>query len=129
MLTVLSSFAQEESKNVSDSLKWRVKKKFERGKLIINTTRFLGYDKDEYGDLVINPKEAEIVKRIFEDYLKGKRTFTIAKELNSENVLVRYRAKQFIEILKDIDKLEDFDVDMYFRITEKMTVFGGKKIK
>ncbi|WP_164850229.1 recombinase family protein, partial [Clostridium prolinivorans] len=72
MLTVLSSFAQEESKNVSDSLKWRVKKKFERGKLIINTTRFLGYDKDEYGDLVINPKEAEIVKRIFEDYLKGK---------------------------------------------------------
>jgi len=27
MLTVLSSFAQEESKNVSDNLKWRVKKK------------------------------------------------------------------------------------------------------
>lgn len=66
MLTVLSSFAQEESKNISDNLKWRVKKKFERGELIINTTRFLGYDKDEYGDLVINPKEAEIVKR----YLK-----------------------------------------------------------
>ena len=86
MLTVLFSFAQEESKNVSYNLKWRVKKKFERGELIINTTRFLGYDKDEYGDLVINPKEAEIVKRIFEDYLKGKGTFTIDKDFNAENI-------------------------------------------
>ena len=31
MLTVLSSFAQEESKNVSDNIKWRIKKEFERG--------------------------------------------------------------------------------------------------
>ena len=86
MLTVLSSFAQEESKNVSDNLKWRVKKKFERGELIINTTRFLGYDKDEYGDLVINPEEAEMVRRIFNEYLSGKGGFTIAKELNSEGI-------------------------------------------
>jgi site-specific DNA recombinase len=86
MLTVLSSFAQEESKNVSDNLKWRVRKKFERGELIINTTRFLGYDKDEYGDLVINTKEAEVVRRIFNDYLSGKGGFTIAKELNIEGI-------------------------------------------
>ena len=46
MLTVLSSFAQEESKNVSDNIKWRYKRKFEQGKVAINTTRFLGYDKD-----------------------------------------------------------------------------------
>lgn len=31
MLTVLSSFAQEESKNVSDNHKWRASKKFEQG--------------------------------------------------------------------------------------------------
>lgn len=86
MLTVLSSFAQEESKNVSDNLKWRVRKKFEQGELIINTTRFLGYDKNEFGDLVINTKEAEIVRRIFNDYLRGKGSFSIAKELNAEGV-------------------------------------------
>ena len=33
MLTVLSSFAQEESKNVSDNLKWRARKTFEQGEL------------------------------------------------------------------------------------------------
>lgn len=48
--------------------------------------------------------------------------------LKSENVLVRYRSKQFINILADADRLEDFDVDMFFRITEKITVFEGKKI-
>ncbi|MEG1256422.1 recombinase family protein [Clostridium sp.] len=86
MLTVLSSFAQEESKSVSDNLKWRARKKFEQGELIINTTRFLGYDKDEYGDLVINRQQANVVRRIFEQYLLGKSVFTIAKELNSEDI-------------------------------------------
>lgn len=71
MLTVLSSFAQEESKSVSDNIKWRYRKKFENGELVINTQRFLGYDKDAAGNLVINPKEAEIVKRIYTEYLAG----------------------------------------------------------
>lgn len=41
MLTVLSSFAQEESKNVSGSLKWRIKKKLEHGELIIASGKFI----------------------------------------------------------------------------------------
>lgn len=53
MLTVLSSFSQEESKNISDNLKRQVKEKFEQLELILSTTRFLGYDKDGYGELVI----------------------------------------------------------------------------
>jgi len=86
MLTVLSSFAQEESKNVSDNIKWRYRRKFEQGELAINTTRFLGYDKDEYGDLVINRSQAKIVERIFNDCVNGKGTFVIAKELENEGV-------------------------------------------
>ena len=42
MLTILSSFAQKESKNVSDNIKWRFKEKFKRGELVINEKRFLG---------------------------------------------------------------------------------------
>ena len=47
-------------------------KKFMQGELIINTNRFLGYDKNEFGELVINREEAEIVTRIFNEYI-GKR--------------------------------------------------------
>ena len=43
MLTILSSFAQEESKNISDNINWRFKQKFQRGELVINEKRFLGY--------------------------------------------------------------------------------------
>lgn len=35
MLTVLSSFAQEESKSISDNMKWRVRNKFQRGEVSI----------------------------------------------------------------------------------------------
>ena len=86
MLTVLSSFAQEESKNVSDNIKWRYRRKFEQGELAINTTRFLCYEKDEYGDLIINRSQAKIVEQIFNDCVNGKGTFVIAKELTNEGV-------------------------------------------
>ena len=72
MLTVLSAFAEEESRSVSENVKWSIRKRFEKGEGILNTKRFLGYDKDMYGDLIINEKEAEIVRRIFEEYLNGK---------------------------------------------------------
>ena len=61
MLAVLASFAQEESRSMSENNKWSIQKKFERGEVMITTSRFHGYDKNEYGDLIVNRKEAEIV--------------------------------------------------------------------
>lgn len=105
MLTVLSSFAQEESKNISENTKWAIKKKFERGELMINTNRFLGYDKNEHGELVINENEAVIVRRIFYDYLKGKGAFTIAKELNADCIPTvaggKWQESTILNILKN----------------------------
>ena len=82
MPTVLASFAQEESYNISENQKWAIQKKFARGDVMINTNRFLGYDKDKDGNLIINEKEAEIVRMIFRMYLGGDGTFRIAKKLN-----------------------------------------------
>lgn len=83
-MTVLASFAQEESRSISENNKWSIQKRFERGEGMINTTRFMGYDKDETGDLVINKAEAKIVRRVFELYLSGEGTHRIAKKLNDE---------------------------------------------
>lgn len=86
MLTVLSSYAEEESRSISENIKWMYRKKFENGELVINTNRFLGYDKDDNGNLVINEEEAKIVKRIYEEYLKGNGVHKIAKMLNKEKI-------------------------------------------
>lgn len=48
--------------------------------------------------------------------------------LQSENFLIRYKTKQFIKILKNAKVLEEFDIDLFFRIIEKITVFEGEKI-
>ncbi len=50
------------------------------------------------------------------------------EELQSENVLVRYKSGEFIKIIENADVIEEFDMDLFFRIIEKMTVFEGNKI-
>ena len=68
-LTIMATLAQEESRSMSENNKWSIRKKFERGEVMITTSHFLGYDKNEYGDLIVNRKEAEIVSLTFDLYL------------------------------------------------------------
>lgn len=117
MLTVLSSFAQEESKNISDNVKWRCKRKFEQGKIIINTKRFLGYDMNEKGELVINKAEAELVKLIFNEYLRGKGSFIIAKELNESSVPTVAKGKWYSTTILNILKNEKYKGDVKLQKT------------
>jgi hypothetical protein len=49
-------------------------------------------------------------------------------DLKSENVLVRYRSKQFIKIIEKAEPIEEFDVNLFLRIIERLTVFEGEKI-
>lgn len=48
--------------------------------------------------------------------------------LKSENALVRYKSKQLIGILKNAEPIQDFNIDLFYSIIEKMTVFEGEKI-
>ena len=69
MLTVLASFAQAEAFDMSENQKWAVRKKFARGEVMVNTNRFMGYDKDAEENLIINEDEAKVVRMIFQLYL------------------------------------------------------------
>lgn len=86
ILSVLSSIAQDESRNISENTKWAFQKKFKQGKIQVNVKRFLGYDKNEEGKLVINPKEAEIVKRIYREYLNGSSLNEIKRGLERDKI-------------------------------------------
>lgn len=70
MLTVLAAFAQAESEGASLNTKMTYRRKFEQGIPSLFPSRILGYDLDEYGDLVINLEQAEIVRLIYELALK-----------------------------------------------------------
>ncbi|KZE69565.1 serine recombinase [Paenibacillus jamilae] len=86
LLTILSSLAQDESRNISENSRWGILRGFQNGKVFCNTNRFLGYDKDDHGELVINEKEAEIVRRIYEEYLDGKSYQAIARGLMRDHI-------------------------------------------
>lgn len=86
LLTILSSLAQEESLSLSLNSTWGVRRRFEQGKVTINEKMFLGYDKDEQGNLIINEKQAVIVRRIYKSYLDGKGTNHIARELERDKI-------------------------------------------
>ncbi len=81
MLTILASYAQEESLSASENQKWRIKANFEQGKPW--NYRMLGYERN--GDtLGIVADEAEIVKRIFALYLQGLSLEKIRSTLKTE---------------------------------------------
>ena len=86
LLTLLASFAQEESESLSRNEKWAIKKKFEKGEP--NTTlRCFGYDWDaETGKCIINEEEAVWVRYIYDQYLSGASINGIAKDLAEKDV-------------------------------------------
>lgn len=87
MLTILASFAQEESYSVSENMKWRVRHNFEEGK----PWNYVMYGYRNYGGyLAIEPDEARVIKDIYEMFLSGMGFEAIAKHLNKERILTRH---------------------------------------
>ena len=88
ILTLLASMAQEESRSVSDNLKWRIKKDFEQG-AIWGGRSSLGYKlKDRH--LIMIPNEAKIVQLIFQLYIGGHGADSIRKILDSKDIKPMY---------------------------------------
>ncbi len=86
LFTILSSLAQDEARNISENSKWGIRSKFKKGELHLNTAKFLGYDKNEDGKLVINEDQAKTVRRIYREFLEGRNPQEIARTLEDEGV-------------------------------------------
>lgn len=103
MLTILASFAQEESRSVSENCKWRIHKRFQDGELV--NLRFMYGYRINKGEIEIDQKQAEIVCMIFADYISGLGCNRIAKKLNQMGVrTVRnnaWNAKRVADVIKN----------------------------
>ena len=86
LLTIMSSLAQEESRSISENVRWGQRKKISDGKFSLNYKHFLGYDKGSDGGLVINEAQAEVVRRIYGDFLAGMSPYAIARKLTEDGI-------------------------------------------
>ena len=91
MLTILASFAQEESRSISENCKWGIRKRYENGQP--RMCSLYGY-RVKNGELVIEEAEAEIVRGIFQWFLDGNSCYEIARKLNKAGVKTM-RGKDF----------------------------------
>jgi len=102
MLTILSSLAQGESESISTNNKWAAVKRFQDGTFILGTPAY-GYTKDENGELILQEEEAAVVRHIFREYLNGKGTYVIAKDLSEAGIpTIRSAEKWQDGVVKEI---------------------------
>ena len=86
LLTTMSSLAQEESRSISENCTWGQRKRFADGKVTVPFKRFLGYDRGEDGNLVVNEEQAKTVRRIYGLFLQGRSPYAIAKILMADGI-------------------------------------------
>lgn len=95
LLTIMSSIAQEESRSISENVRWGKRKSMADGKVTISYSKFLGYKKGENGGLAIDEEQAAIVRRIFSMYLQGYNLTQIAKILTGDGIATPFGKSQW----------------------------------
>lgn len=86
LLTIMASLAQQESESLSANVRMGIQYRNQQGKVQINHNWFLGYTKDAEGNLVIDPEQAEIVRRIYREYLEGASFLQIKRSLEADGI-------------------------------------------
>ena len=87
MLSLLASFAQEESRSISENSKWGIRRRFQSGEIGVANKHLLGYQYDEERkQYIIIPEEAESVRWMFQMYIDGLSLRDIADNLNNAGI-------------------------------------------
>ncbi len=130
LITILSSQAQEESRNLSENTRWGLVRRFENGIVSVNHKKFLGYTKDENGELIIVPEEAELVRRIFRLYLEGASILQITRALEADQIkTVTGKDKWHCSVIEKMLQNEKYMGDALLQKTYTVDFLTKKRVK
>ena len=130
LLTIMASLAQQESQSLSQNVKLGLQYRYQQGKVQVNHKRFMGYTKDEDGNLIIVPEEAEIIKRIYREYLEGKSLAGIGRDIEKDGILTAAgKPKWRPETLKKILTNEKYIGDALLQKTITVDFLTKKRVK
>lgn len=130
LLTIMASLAQQESQSLSQNIKLGLQYRYQQGHVQVNHNRFLGYTKDADGHLIIDPDQAEIVRRIYREYLEGFSMDKIAAGLERDGVLTGAgKAKWHTSTINKILRNEKYMGDALLQKTYTTDFLTKKRIK
>ena len=70
-ITVATAVAEGQVKERHENITWAIREQIRNGTSTLYNKLCYDYKKDDTGELVINHKEANMVKMIFDKYLEG----------------------------------------------------------
>lgn len=104
--------------------------RYQNGEVQVNHNRFLGYTKDEDGHLIIEPVEAEVVKRIYREYLEGASLLQICRSLKADSILTAANKPHWRpETVKKILQNEKYIGDALLQKTYTVDFLSKKRVK
>lgn len=130
LITIMASLAQQESESLSKNVKLGLQFRYQNGEVQVNHNRFMGYTKDENGHLIIVPLEAEVIKRIYLEYLQDASLKQIGEGLEADGILTG--AGKTIwrpETIKKILKNEKYIGDALLQKTYTIDVLTKKRVQ
>ena len=130
LITIMASLAQQESQSLSQNVKFGLQYHYQQGKVQINHNRFLDYTKDAEGNLIIDPEQAEIVKRIYREYLEGLNIDKIAAGLERDGILTGAGEKWWhISTINKILRNEKYIGDVLLQKTYTTDFLNKTRVK
>lgn len=116
ILSILSSMAEDESASISQNEKWSIQRRMAAGTYKIPYVPY-GYQRDENGDMIIEPNEAGIIRYIFNAVLAGQGTDAIAAALEQQHIPTRKGGKWSGSTVRDIIANEKYIGDALLQKT------------
>ncbi len=86
LITIMSSLAQEESRSISENVKWSKRKLAAEGAVSFGYVNVLGFKLGENGGFEIDEDEAKIVRYIFGLFPQGENPNSIARLLTEKEI-------------------------------------------
>ena len=130
LMTIMAALAQQESESLSANVRLGIQFRNQQGKVQVNHNRFLGYTKDENGKLVIVPEQAEIVKRIYAEYMDGASFLQIKRGLEADGILNGAGNKKWeVSNIRQILTNEKYIGDALLQKTYTVSVLEKKRVK
>lgn len=129
LITIMAALAQQESESLSANVRLGIQFRNQQGQVRVNHNWFLGYTKGEYGKLVIVPEEAEIVRRIYAEYLDGKSFKKIKQGLEADGILNGAKHEKWHDTnIRQILTNEKYIGDALLQKTYTVSVLDKKRV-
>ena len=86
LITFLGAFAQAESESISQNVRWGIRQAMREGKAPMQYNKLYAYARGSDGSPQIIPAQAEVVQRIYQQYLAGASFRMIANALEADHI-------------------------------------------